>query len=125
MIDREERAYKRIAQTTRPLSNEEKRGGRALSPNEARLRSSEPLVLFRQLRFYFQEDVTRVFLFVDPVGDARGIQGWHTKNFPTRYTALQLLELWQLRDELFGDPIAWPIEAPPEPEVRKGKDGSN
>jgi len=118
----EERAFRRIANFAHNSLTTEERNGSPLSSAErsvAQKLKGEPMgkagMIYREIRFVIEDELTHVYVAIEATGDAPlGLQGWHTKTFPSNLSALDLLRMWQEHAEKFGEPSLWPQGAPPQ-----------
>ncbi len=70
-------------------------------------------MLYKELRFIIEDDLTEVYIAIEALGDSPlGVQGWHHKTFSKKYSVLDLMKMWEARDEKFGDPVLWEKDAP-------------
>jgi len=68
-------------------------------------------MVYREIRFILEEELTQVYVAIEAQGDCPlGIQGWHHRTFPATRSALDVLEAMKHGAE---DPVLWPQEAPP------------
>lgn len=66
-------------------------------------------VVYRELRFVIENELTQVYVAVDAVGDCPlGLQGWHHKTFPASTNVAQILEAMFTTDKC----TLWPQKAP-------------
>lgn len=66
-------------------------------------------MLFRQVRFYINDELTECYVALEATGDCPiGVQGWHHKTFPPSKSVLDIVK------EEVADAVMWPQEAPPD-----------
>lgn len=65
-------------------------------------------VIFKEVRFIIEDELTYCFVRVDAIGDCpHTVQGWHSRTFPASLNCIQILE--SMAEE---NPILWPRQAP-------------
>ncbi len=64
--------------------------------------------IIREMRFVFEDRLTRVYILVDAIGDCPiSLQGWHTQTFPDTLSAIDILT-----HHVAGEYLMWPLDAP-------------
>ena len=67
-------------------------------------------VIYREMRFIIEDELTQVYVSCEAVGDCPlGVQGWHHKTFPASVSTQEILQRWADGKD---DPILWPQQAP-------------
>jgi hypothetical protein len=62
---------------------------------------------FREIRFIIKDEITHAYVLLEEWGDCPiGVQGWHTKSFPTSVPLMDILKT------IGEDAILWPQQAP-------------
>jgi hypothetical protein len=70
-------------------------------------------VLYREVRFIIEPEITHCYVRMDAVGDCPvGLQGWHKRSFPASKGVLDILI--DISDGAIEPPEFWGQEAPEE-----------
>jgi len=71
-------------------------------------------VIYREVRFRFDDDLTQVYVLCEATGDAPiGVQGWHHRAFPPTMNMEQIIDkTFKWSGDSNDHPLAWGQEAP-------------
>lgn len=69
---------------------------------------SKAEMVYREIRFIIEEDLTLVYVLIEAKGDCPiGVQGWHHKVFSSKIDVVTILSLM-----IEDSPVLWPLDSP-------------